>query len=173
MENGQPNTGNFIWTYGSLLGLAGIAFAVILFSMDMHYEQGWDVRIIGTVLLVVAIVWATLQYKRANGGFLVLSDALKIGAGIGLVGAIFSLIWYAILTNFIEPDFLDKAMEVAKVKTFEENPKITEEQWQQGVEMQKKFAWLGYPIAMIINIVIGLIIGLVTGLIMQKQKPAF
>lgn len=173
MEENQPKTGNFIWTYGSLLGLAGIAFAVILFSMDMHYEQGWDVRIIGTLLMVGAVVWATLQYKKANAGYLKISDALKLGAGIGLVGSLFSLIWYALLTNLIEPDFMDKAMEIAKVKTFEENPKLTEEQWQQGVEMQKSFAWLTYPIVIIINILIGLIIGLITGLIMKKQKPGY
>ncbi|HEA22321.1 MAG TPA: DUF4199 domain-containing protein [Pricia antarctica] len=173
MENTQPKTGKFIWTYGSLLGVAGIAFGVILFSMDMHYEQGWDVRIIGTLLLIVGIVLATYQYKKANGGFLVLSDALKLGAGIGLVGALFSLIWYAVLVNVIEPDFMDKAMEIAKVKTFEENPKLTEEQWQQGMEMQKSFAWVTYPIVIVINIIIGLVIGLITGLIMKKQKPAY
>ncbi|WP_373518482.1 DUF4199 domain-containing protein [Pricia sp.] len=173
MEDNQPKTGKFIWTYGSLLGLAGIAFAVILFSMEMHYEQGWDVRIIGTLLMVGAVVLATQQYKKANAGYLKISDALKLGAGIGLVGALFSLIWYALLTNFIEPDFMDKAMEIAKVKTFEENPKLTEEQWQQGVEMQKSFAWLTYPIVIIINIVIGLVIGLITGLIMKKQKPGY
>lgn len=173
MEENQPKTGKFIWTYGSLLGLAGIAFAVILYSMDMHYEQGWDVRIIGTLLLIVAIVWATQQYKKANAGYLILSDALKLGAGIGLVASIFSLIWYALLTNVIEPGFMDKAMEVAKVTAFEDNPKITEQQWQQGVEIQKKFQWLFYPIGMIINILIGLIIGLITGLIMKKQKSAY
>ncbi len=173
MEEKQPKTGKFIWTYGSLFGLASIAFGVILYSMDMHYEQGWDVRIMGTVLLIGAIVWATQEFKKANGGYLILSDGLKLGAGIGLIGAIFSLIWYALLTNVIEPDFMDKAMEIAKVKTFEDNPKLTEEQWNQGVEIQKNFAWLAYPIGLIINTVIGLIIGLITGLIMKKQKPAY
>lgn len=173
MEENQPKTGKFIWTYGSLFGLAGIAFAVILFSMDLHYEQGWDVRIIGMLLMVGAIVWGTVEYKKANAGYLKIVDAIKIGVGIGLIGAIFSLIWYALLTNVIEPDFMDKAMEVAKVKTFEENPNLTEEQWAQGVEMQKKFAWVMYPIAIIINMLIGLIIGLIVGLIMKKQKPAY
>ncbi|HET8737480.1 MAG TPA: DUF4199 domain-containing protein [Pricia sp.] len=173
MEENQPKTGKFIWTYGSLFGLVGIAFAVILFSMDLHYEQGWDVRIIGTLLMVGAIVWGTFEFKKANAGYLKIVDAIKIGVGIGLIGAIFSLVWYALLTNVIEPDFMDKAMEVAKVKAFEENPNITEEQWAQGVEMQKKFAWVGYPIAIIINMLLGLIIGLIVGLIMKKQKPAY
>lgn len=173
MEENQPKVGKFIWTYGSLLGLAGIAFAVILYSMEMHYEQGWDVRIIGTLLLIAAVFLSALQYRKANSGYLKIVDALKLGVGIGLVGALFSLVWYALLTNVIEPDFMDKAMEMAKAKTFEENPKLTEEQWQQGVEMQKSFAWLAYPIVLILNIIIGLVVGLITGLILKKQKPAY
>ena len=172
MEENQPKIGKFAWTYGLLLGAAGVVFSVMLYSMDMHYEQGWDIRIIGTLLMIAVIVLAAIQYKKANSGYLTISDALKLGAGIGLVGAILSLVYYALLTNVIEPDFMDKAMEVAKVKTFEENPKLTEEQWNQGVEMQKKFAWLAYPFVIIINLVMGLVIGLVTGLIMKKQKPA-
>lgn len=173
MEENQPKIGKFIWTFGLLLGLVSIAFGVILFSMDMHYEQGWDIRIIGILVLIAAIVLGTIQYKKANSGFLSISEALKLGAGIGLVGGIFSLIWYAVLTNIIEPDFMDKAMEIAKAKTLEENPKLTEEQWAQGVEMQKKFAWVTYPILLLFNVILGLIIGFFTGLFLKKQKPAY
>lgn len=172
MEENQPKIGKFSWTFGLILGLASVAFSFILYTMEMHYEQGWSVRIIGMLMIIAAIVMAVIQFKKANSGFLKLSDALKLGAGIGLVGGILSLAFYALLTNVIEPDFMDKAMEIAKVKTFEENPKITEEQWQQGVEMQKKFAWLAYPIGILFNVVIGLIIGLVAGLIMKKQNPS-
>ena len=173
MEENQPKIGKFSWTYGLLLGVAGIAFSVMLYSMDMHYEQGWPIQLIGTLLMIAVIVLATIQYKKANSGYLTISEALKLGAGIGLVGAILSLIYYALLTNVIEPDFMDKAMEMAKVKTFEENPKLTEEQWSQGVEMRKKFAWVAYPFIIIINVIMGLVIGLVTGLIMKKQKPTY
>ena len=173
MEENQPKIGKFSWTYGLLLGLAGVVFSVMLYSMDMHYEQGWDIRIIGVLLMVGAIVWGSLQYKKANSGYFSISDGLKLGAGIALIAGIISLIYYALLSNVIEPDFMDKAMDIAKVKAFEDDPKITEEQWAQGVEMQKKFAWMAYPIILIMNIIIGLVIGLVTGLILKKQKPAY
>lgn len=173
MEENQPKYGKFIWTYGLLLGLVSIAFGVILFSMDMHYEQGWDVRIIGLVVTIAAIVLGIAQYKKANSGYLKIIDGLKMGAGIGLVGGMLSLLWYAILTNVIEPDFMDKAMAIAKVKAFDENPKLTEEQWAQGMEIQKQFAWVTYPIVLIFNVIVGLVIGLIAGLILKKQKPAY
>ena len=170
MGENQPKTGKFALNYGIILGAVSIAFGVILYSMDMHYEQSWPVIIIGVILMIAVVVWATIEFKKANSGLLILSDALKLGAGIGLISAILSLVYYAILTNVIEPDFMDKAMDIAKVKAFADNPKLTEEQWAQGVEIQKSFAWIAYPFQLIISIIMGLIIGLITGLVMKKQK---
>ena len=153
MEDIQPKTGKFAWTFGVILGVASIVFSLMLYTMEMHYEQGWPVRIIGILLILAAIILGAVQFKKANSGFITISEALKIGAGVGLIGGIFSLAFYALLTNVIEPDFMDKSLEIAKVKAFEDNPKITEEQWEQGVSIQKKFAWLAYPVGIILNIV--------------------
>lgn len=170
MEENQPKTGKFALNYGIILGAVSIAFGVMLYSMDMHYEQSWPVRIISIVLMTAVVFWATSEFKKANSGLLNLSDALKLGVGIGLISAILSLLYYAILTNVIEPDFMDKTIEIAKVKAFEDNPKLTEEQWTKGVEIQKNFAWVVYPIGLIFNVILGLIFGLLAGLIMKKQK---
>lgn len=171
MEENQPKLGKFSWTYGLLLGGVGVIFSVMLFSMDMHYDQGWTVRSVGIILMIAAIILGISQYKKANSGFLKPVEGLKLGLGIGLVASILTIIWYALLTNVIEPDFLDNSMEIAKVQVLEENPQMTDEQWQQGVEMQKSFAWLAYPFIIIINLVLGLIIGAITGAIMQNKRP--
>jgi len=171
MEVTQPKIGKFSWTYGLLLGVVGVIFSVMLFSMDMHYEQGWTIRIVGIVLMIAAIILGISQYKKANSGFLKVVEGVKLGAGIGLVAAILSIIWYALLTNVIEPDFFDKSMEIAKVKVLEENPQMTDEQWNQGVEMQKSFSWLAYPFIIIINVILGLIIGAIVGAIMKNNRP--
>jgi hypothetical protein len=39
--------------------------------------------------------------------------------------------------------------------------------------MQKKLAWITYPVILIFNILIGLIVGWIGGLIMKKAKPAY
>ncbi|MCK5442260.1 MAG: DUF4199 domain-containing protein [Maribacter sp.] len=173
MEDNQPKTGKFALNYGIILGAVSIAFGVMLYSMDMHYEQGWTVRVISIALTIAVIIWATSEFKKANSGLLSLSDALKLGTGIGLISAILSLLYYAILTNVIEPGFMDKVFDIAKVEAFANNPKLTDEQWAKGVEIQKNFAWVAYPVGIIISIIMGLIIGLVTGLIMKKEKAAY
>jgi len=173
MEENQPKTGKFALTYGLIAGGIGIVFGIMLFTMDMHYERGIAVQGTQIAILVAAIVLGIVQFRKANLGFLNISEALKIGAGVALIAAILGLIYFFILSNFIEPDYMDKLYEIGKQQAMENNPKLTEEQIDQGIEMQKSMSWILYPIGLIINIIIGLVVGLITGLIIKKQKPAY
>jgi hypothetical protein len=173
MEEQQPKTGKFALNYGLLLGAAFVVFGVMLYTQKMHYEMSGAVMGISILVMVAGIFLGVNAYKKANGGYLTLSEALKVAVGIALVGTVLSLAYQYILTHFIEPDFLDKAMEIAKAKTMAKNPNITEEQWEQGVAMQKKLAWIQYPVGLIINSIIGLVIGLIVGLILKKAKPEY
>ncbi|MEW2922418.1 MULTISPECIES: DUF4199 domain-containing protein [Flavobacteriaceae] len=173
MEEQQPKATKFMLNYGLILGLVSIVFNVMLYTQKMHYEMSTPVIVISILLTAAAIFLGTNAYKKANGGFLKISEALKIAVGIALVSTIISLIYQYLLINFIEPDFMDKAFEIAKPKAFEQNPSMTEEQWEQGVAMQKSMGWLRYPIGLIFGCVIGLVLGLISGLILKKSKPEF
>ena len=173
MEENQPKTGKFALNYGVLLGVVSVVFGLMLFSMDMHYDQGWAIRGISLALTLAAILFGISQFKKANDGFLTISQALKLGTGIALIAGIIGLIYFFLLSNVIEPGYMDKMYEIGKETAMADNPELTEEQIDQGIEMQKSFAWLTYPIVLIFNIIIGLVFGLIGGLIMKKQKPAY
>ncbi|MBD1261141.1 DUF4199 domain-containing protein [Maribacter polysiphoniae] len=173
MEQNEPKTGKYALNFGVLLGVVSVVFGLMLFSMDMHYDQGWAIRGISLVLTVAAIFLGIFQYKKANGGYLTISEALKIGTGIALIAGIIGLIYFFLLSNVIEPGYMDKMYEIGKVQAMADNPNLTEEQIDQGIEMQKGFAWLTYPFILIMNIIIGLVLGLISGLILKKQKPAY
>ncbi|MDO1511363.1 DUF4199 domain-containing protein [Maribacter confluentis] len=173
MEENQPKTGKFALNYGLVTGIIGVIFGIMLYIMDMHYEQGAAVQITQTLILAAGIVMAIIQFKKTGNGLLSISEALKIGAGVALIAAIVGLLYFFLLSNVIEPDYLDKVYEIGKVKAMADNPSLTEEQIDQGIEMQKGFAWVMYPIGLIINVVIGLIIGLITGLILKKEEAAY
>lgn len=173
MEENQPKIGKFSLNYGLILGLISVVFGVMLYTQGMHYEMNTSVIVISTILTIVVIVLGTLAYKKANGGYLKLGEAVKLAVGIALVSTILSLLYQYVLINFIEPDFMDKAIALAKPDAFEKNPSMTEEQWEQGVAMQKKMSWLRYPIGLIISCLLGLVIGLITGLILKKNKAAY
>lgn len=173
MEGNQPKIGKFSLNYGLILGLISIVFGVMLYTQGLHYEMSTPVIVISTILTIVLIVLGTLAFKKANGGYLKLGEAVKLAVGIALVSTIISLLYQYVLVNFIEPDFMDKALEVAKPAAFEKNPSMTEEQWDQAASMQKKMSWLRYPIGLIISCLVGLIIGLISGLILKKDKAAY
>ncbi|WP_405382612.1 DUF4199 domain-containing protein [Maribacter sp. LLG6340-A2] len=173
MEENQPKTGKFALNYGLITGIIGIIFGIMLYIMDMHYEQGAAIQITQTLILAAGIVLAIIQFKKAGDGLLSISEALKVGAGVALIAAICGLIYFFILSNVIEPDYMDKVFEIGKVKAMNDNPNLTEEQIDQGIEMQKGFAWISYPVILIINVVIGLIVGLITGLILKKEEAAY
>jgi hypothetical protein len=145
----------------------------MLYTQKMHYEMNTAVMIISILLMVAGAFLAVNAFKKANGGYLTLGEALKVTVGMAVIATIISLAYQYVLTHFIEHDFMDKAMEIAKPKAMERNPNMTEEQWQQGIEMQKKLAWIQYPVGLIINSIIGLVIGLVVGLILKKAKPEY
>ncbi|WP_298486641.1 DUF4199 domain-containing protein [uncultured Maribacter sp.] len=173
MEENKIKTGTFALRYGLLLGVIGITFGLMLFFVDMHYERGFAIQAIQIGFIAITIVIAIIQFKKANEGFLTLSDALKIGTGVALIGCILGLIYFFLLSNVIEPDYMDKMYEIGKSEAITNNPKLTEEQIDKGIEMQKRFAWVFYPIGLIINIIIGLIVGLVSGLIMKKTNNVY
>ncbi len=173
MEENQPKTGKYALNYGLLVGGAGIVFGVMLYMIDMQYERGIAVQGTQIAILAAGIVLGIIQFKKANLGFLTISDALKVGAGVALIAGVIGLLYFYVFSNFIEPDYVANLTEIGKQEALANNPKLTEEQINQGIEMQKKFAWVTYPLILLFNIIIGFVIGLITGLILKKQKPAY
>lgn len=169
MEENKIKTGKFSLQFGVIAGLIGVVFGVMLYSMELHYEQTWVTTLVDFLIITTFTIIAVSQFKKANGGLLSLKEGLKIGTGVGLIFGILSILYFAILTNVIEPDYMDKVNEISRVKAFEANPKLTQEQWDQGMEMQKKFFWLGYPVYLIWYAILGLIAGLIGGLSLKKS----
>jgi len=174
MEGTTPKIGKFSLNYGLLLGLISTVFSIMLMTADMHYERDWTITAIGIVILAIVVAIGINSFKKANGGLLSLAQALKLGTGIALVAGVIGLVYYGLLTNdIIEEGFMEKATEIAKAETFASNPNLTEEQWEQGLEMQKSFAWLAYPFILIFQAIAGFVAGLIFGLIMKKEEAAY
>jgi len=172
MEENQPKTGKFSLNYGLILGGISVIFGVMLYTQDMHTSQSPALMIIGIALAAVVTFIGISNFRKANEGFLTLSQALKIGAGIALISAIIAIIYNLVLVNVIDPDTPSKIMD-ARLGPALESGEITQEQFDLQKEQSIKFWWMGYPFILIINILIGLILGLITGLILKKDKPAY
>ncbi len=111
MENQQSSIKSTMITYGLILGGISVVFRLMLFFLDMHYQQPPAVGIVSIVIMIGLLVYAFIQYKKENEGFLSLSEALKIGLGISLISAIIGIVYSFILTEVLDPATVQKTLD--------------------------------------------------------------
>ena len=172
MEENQPKVGKYSLNYGLILGAISVIFGIMLFTMDAHYSQDTSNTVISIVIMVAVTIWGIYSFRKANGGYLSLGQAVKLGAGIALVAGIIGVIYTLILSNVMDPEFATKIAEINKAKA-EAAGQMSAEQIQMQYDNTINYFWFGYPVILIFNIIIGLVIGLVGGLILKKSKPAY
>ena len=171
MENQEIAPKQIMLNYGLLLGFASILISVALYAMGKTYEPHWSVSVISTAITVVIVILSIKKIKEINGGFLSLSEALKTGLGIALISGLIYAAYNLIFTNFIEPEFFNRMLEVQQQKMIESYPNFTDEQLESSMEMAKKMSGPFISSAFIIvgSLFFGFIISLIGGLIMKKS----
>lgn len=172
MEENQPKTGKFSLNYGLILGGVSLVFGIMLYLQDLHTSQSPVLMVIGILIAAVVVFLGVQNFKKANGGYLKLGQALKLGAGILLIAGIISILYQVVLVNYMDPDAPSKIMDARLGPSLEEG-KITQEQFDQQKAQSIQFWWMGYPFILIINVLMGLVLGLVFGLILKKDKPTY
>ena len=172
MEENQPKTGKFSWNYGLILGGVSLVFGIMLYLQEMHTSQSPVLMVVGILMAAVVVFLGVQSFKKANGGYLKLGQALKLGAGILLIGGVISILYQVVLVNYMDPDAPSKIMDARLGPSLQEG-KITQEQFDQQKKQSIQYWWMGYPFILIFNVLIGLVLGLVFGLILKKDKPAY
>ncbi|MGB1449777.1 MAG: DUF4199 domain-containing protein [Flavobacteriaceae bacterium] len=173
MENNPSTLKAHIIQYGLLLGGVSVVFALMLFFLDMHYTQESAVNWINWFITTAVLVLAIINYRKSNEGFLSLSEALKLGLGVSVISALIAIAYTFVLTNFLDPDTIEKTLEISQNKMLDEYPEMTQEQIDQAKEMQRKFSSIGVISTMIIifSLLFGFVVSLISGLILKRNRP--
>lgn len=171
MENKKSTATQTMLNYGLILGFISVLMSVGIYAMGMIYDQGVVVALVSFVIMAVIIFLGLKNFKGGNGS-LTLGEALKIGLGIALIGAIISIIYNQIFINFIEPDFMENMMKVGEQKMLEQNPNMTDEQLEMAKGMQEKMSspLIGIAMGVIGSLFFGFIISLIEGLILKSPS---
>ncbi|WP_281540466.1 DUF4199 domain-containing protein [Maribacter aestuarii] len=171
MEENQPKTGKYALNYGLLLGGVSIIFAFMLYTADMHYQGGIAVMLISIALSLAALLFAMIQFRKANNGFMSFGQGLKIGVGVCLIGGIIGIIFNQIMVNVIDPEMMNKAMEFQRNQLME-TTKMTTEQIDAQMEMGKKFSTPSMQVifGLVFSLVLGFILSLIPALVLKKQE---
>ena len=173
MENNTHTLKSHILQYGVLLGAISVVFALMLFFLDMHYTQESSVNWINWFITSSVLVLGIFNYRKSNEGFLSLSEALKLGLGISVISALIAIVYTFVLTNFLDPDTIEKTLEISTTKMLDEYPEMSQEQIDQGKEMQRKFSSIGVisTIIIIFSLLFGFVVSLISGLILKRNRP--
>jgi len=171
MEENQPKTGKFALTYGGILGAIGIVFALMLYSLDMHYQQTMPVIIVSILLTIAGLVIGMIQFKKANNGFMSFGQGLKVGVGICLIAGIIGILFNQLMANVIDPDMMTKAVAFQKEQLLESSS-MTPDQIDTQLEAQQKFMTPSMQIVfgLLYVIVSGFIFSLIPALVLKKTE---
>jgi hypothetical protein len=162
-----------IFQYGKIYGGISVAFAIMLFLLDMHYQGGSLQQWTGLLIMVGSITAGQLAFRKLNDGYLDLSEAMKTGLGVTMVGIIIALLYGWFQAIVLDPNQIEKATEFALSELIEQNPEMTDEmisvskewiEWGSSPAISTAFA-LGF------GLIFGGIVSLVTGLIVKKSRP--
>ena len=172
MGKSSLQTSSYALNFGTILGIATVFFSLMLFFLDAHYQGDTLSSLVPLILSVGFINYGIYQFKKDNSGFVSLSEALKVGVGISLISGIIGTIYGVILTEFLDPEFMNKTFEIAKQKMLDANQELSMEDANQAIEMSKKFASLPIRIAggLISSVFIGFFVSLIGGLVLKKTK---
>jgi len=173
MENQKASVKKIALSHGLILALLTIGVSVIIYVLGMHYDQSMWQTLANTAIMIVVIVYGLKAYKKDNGGFLSLGEALKTGLAISLVAGIIGVIYNYIFMNFVEPDFVTNMMDISRDKMIEQNPDMTEDQMEMGIGMMEKMMSPGImgAIGIIASLFFGFIFSLISGLVLKQNKP--
>ncbi|MHA4844103.1 DUF4199 domain-containing protein [Flavitalea antarctica] len=121
------------------------------------------------------IFFAVRQYRENyNNGAISFARAFKIGLWISLIGSAFYVVTWAIIYNFVVPDFMD-TMCAAQVESAIKNGASASEiaairqQIADGKEMYS--TWYGFAAITMLEIFpTGLLVSLVSALILRRNR---
>ncbi|MDO5608152.1 MAG: DUF4199 domain-containing protein [Capnocytophaga sp.] len=168
---------SLIMRYGLYLGLLNIVMGVLTYISGAQTSGnallGGIISAVSLILMAVIIVAAIREYKKANDGYLLLGQAIKIGLGVALIGGIISVLYTYVFTTYIEPEYMQQILDAQLEKMLQDSPQMTQAQLDAAREMATRFSspMITMAFGLISSLFLGFIISLITGAVLQKKSP--
>ena len=169
----EINTKKYIIEFGVWTGITLVSFAIMLFFLEAHYENSTSTQIINALIQFSGITIACLAFKKANLNKISWGETRKIGTGISLIIAIISIFYTLILTNFIEPDYMNKVLELSYYDTMEQYPEaLANMDLNQYIEASMPWTKLTYPFILFFSVLFGFVYSVILGLFIKSKNAS-
>ena len=173
MDNSKVSFKKIATNSGLIIGGVLVVIVALMYAIGLLQKGAQWPMYIYYLLYPFLIGYAVYTYRKANDGYLTLSQALKVGVAAAMIGGLIYVVFNIILVTFIEPDFAEQMIEVARNKMFEQNPDMTDEQAEIALGFVEKFSnpYLGGAFWLVMSAFFGFIYSLISGLIFKREKP--
>ena len=172
MENQNLELKKYILQYGALLGGISVVFGLMLFSLEMHYQNETSTTLVSIAITIGVIAFAQYSYRKDNEGFMSLSQGIKMGLGMAAISGLINVAYFLVLSNVLDPEMMNKALQMGMDQFLEQNPEASQDIINQVESMQEKFSGpiMTSSFIIVLNLFSGLIISVITGLIFSKSR---
>ncbi len=152
--------------YGFIVGIVMVIINMILYVLGLAFKPG--MQYIAYIPFLIGIILNAMAFSKANDGYVTFGNIFGSCFKASMIITIVILAW-SILSMYIFPEMKDKAMSVAREK-MAENPKMTDEQMDMGMNMMKKY-WNVFLIGGVIvgTMFFGAIFSLIGGAVAEKK----
>lgn len=161
------------FTYGIVLGVVSIIMLVLIYVLNIT-DTNYFLAILSFSLSILVYFFGLKEFKSKNSGFISLTDALKVGLAIAVIGGLISAVYTYIHYSFVYPEFLEITLEKAQQEMLDSNSSMSDAQMEQALAISKKMVspFAQATFSLVGSIFFGFIISLVIGLIIKKKNPA-
>ncbi len=152
---------------GSIISGIFILFTVILilFGQEQNQQLGW----IGLLFIVAVLAYFVVMHGKLNSDSLTFGELFSYGFKSSAFAAIIILV-FQIAYNLIFPETQDKMLEFTRQKMMED-PRVTDEVVEKGLEFVKKGYWPFLIAGTIFSILISGLAGSLIGAAVAKKNP--
>ena len=156
--------------HGLIIGLALIVFSLLDWALGF-YGQNTGFSLLTYVIIFCGLLWAGFSYRKSLGGYISYGQAFGYSVMVAAFFAFVSTIFSLILTNIIDPTYMERIMEFTEQKLLEAG--LPESQIDNALEMSKKFSnpAITFIIGFLGSTFFSTIIALITSAIVKRNNP--
>jgi hypothetical protein len=155
-------------TAGLIIAAVLVVFSIIINFMGLTQQR--SLGLLQYVLIIGGLIYFITQYGKANNYTLSFGNLFAYGFKATAVFTIINIV-FLIIFFLVFPEMKEKSFELAR-QQMEENPNVSEDQIEQGIDIARRFFWVGLiGGTMFFMILIGAI-GSLIGAAVTKKRPA-
>jgi len=156
--------------HGLIIGLALIVFSLIDWALGF-YGQNTGFTLLTYVIIIGGLLWAGFSYRKSLGGYISYGQVFGYSVMVAVIFVLVSTIFSLILTNVIDPTYMDKLWELTEQKLLDMG--MAESQIDAAMEMTKTFRHpaITFLLGFFGSAFFSTIIALITSVIVKRNNP--